>query len=319
MNEQLTAQAAARLREMRDVAILTHRNPDGDTLGSGFALWAALRALGIRAMVVNEEPFPEKYAYMTEPYARAAEPFEPQRVVSVDTATVKLMGQRVAALYGGRVELALDHHGTNEGFAALTLCEPGMSSCCELVMQVIDALGVAADPYIANCVYTGLATDTGCFKYANTTPGAHRLAARLIELGADYTTLNRLLFETKSRGRLLLEQLAIAGIEFAAGGKIAIVTVTRQMLERSGCTPGDIEGITPIARQIEGVELGVTLRELKNGNFKVSLRSVSLDSAKICALFGGGGHKFAAGFECSGAPDDIKTAIVQAAEAEMNR
>ncbi len=311
--------AAALLREMQDVLILTHKNPDGDTVGSGFALWAALRALGIRSMVVNEGDFPPKYSYMTGPYNDRAVPFDPAHVVSVDTAAVGLMGETLGAKYADRVELAIDHHGTNEGYAAHLLCDPGSASCCELIAQVIDALGVQIDTYMASCIYTGLVTDSGCFKYSNTTANSHLLAARLIGLGVDYAGLNRLFFETKSRGRIMLEQQALAGIEYAADGKIAIITITQDMLKRAGCNSSDIEGVTPIPRTIEGVELGVTLRELKNGSYKVSLRSHNIDSAKICALFGGGGHKRAAGFECSGTPYDIKVAIVQAGEAEMAR
>lgn len=312
--------AAALLRGMQDVLILTHKNPDGDTLGSAFALWDALRRLKIRARVHNEGPIPDKYGYMTAPYAKFAEDFEPKQVVSVDIAAVKLMGEKTAAQYADRVALAIDHHGSNEGYAKqLTVCDPGSASCCELIARLTDALGVRMDTYMASCIYTGLATDTGCFKYANTTADSHLLAARLIGLGVDYAALNRLLFETKSRGRIRLEQMALAGIEFAADGKIALITITQEMLRYAGCDYSDIEGVTPIPRTIEGVELGVTLRELENGNYKVSLRSVELDSAKICALFGGGGHKRAAGFECSGTPHDIKAAVVAAAEAEMNR
>ena len=319
MNEPVKIKEAAQmLRGMQDLLILTHKNPDGDTLGSGFALWAALRALGIRARVHNEGEFPAKYSFMTGPYFERAEEFEPRHIISVDTAAVKLMGEKTAAAYARRVELAIDHHGTNEQYAlSLTVCDPGSASCCELIARLIDALGVRMDTYMANCIYTGLATDTGCFKYSNTTADSHLLAARLIGLGVDFAQLNRIFFETKSRGRIRLEQMALAGIEYAAGGKIAMITITQEMLKRAGCDHSDIEGVTPIPRTIEGVELGVTLRELENGNYKVSLRSFELDSAKLCALFGGGGHKRAAGFECSGTPHDIKAAVVAAAEAEM--
>ena len=175
---------------------------------------------------------------------------------------------------------------------------------------MIDALGVQFTTYIATCLYTGVSTDTGCFRYSNTTEGSHLLAARLIGAGIDYATLNRVLFETKSRERAQLEQMAIASMEFALDGKAAFITVSRAMIEKAGCDPSDIEGITPIPRTIEGVDVGVTLRELSSGNWKVSVRTVTVDAAALCALFGGGGHKRAAGFESSLSEPEVKRAVI---------
>ena len=136
------------------------------------------------------------------------------------------------------------------------------------------------------------------------------LAARAIELGVNITDINFRFFEEKSRSRIALEQMALAGLEITLGGKVALMTVTLDMLERSGCSPNDVEGITPIPRTIEGVEVGVTLREVKKGIIKVSLRTKTVDVAKICEKFGGGGHARAAGFECSGTQFDIKVALI---------
>ncbi len=180
--------------------------------------------------------------------------------------------------------------------------------------EVIDALGVPLTPYIAACLYTGVSTDTGCFRYANTTAASHLLAARLIGAGIDHAELNRILFETKSRARAQLEQMAVAGMEFALEGKVAFITVSRAMIEKAGCDPSDIEGITPIPRTIEGVEFGMTLRELASGSWKVSARTVTADAAALCAQFGGGGHKRAAGFESAMSEAQVKQAIVEAAE-----
>ncbi|MEG1650535.1 MAG: bifunctional oligoribonuclease/PAP phosphatase NrnA [Oscillospiraceae bacterium] len=312
-------QGAALLKQMRDVLIITHKNPDGDTLGSGFGLWAALRQIGIRSKVVNEGKIADRFDFMTKPYAEQADTdFEPLFVVAVDTAATKLIGDSLCEKYGGRVDLCIDHHGSNETYAKNTVCDPASASTCEIIAEITELLGAELDMYIAKCVYTGLATDTGCFKYSNTTAKSHLLAARLIDIGVDFAELNRLFFETKSRQRAALEQMAVAGMEFAHDGKIAIITVTKDMLARAGCDPSDIEGITPISRTIEGVEVGVTMRELNNGNFKVSLRTVTVDAARICAMFGGGGHPRASGFECGGTAFDIKVATIKAIEKVLD-
>lgn len=296
--------AAALLREMDDVVILMHKNPDGDTLGSGFALCAALRALGKRADARCDSPISPRYAYMTDPVADID--FTPKTYVAVDTASEKLLGAQYEKTH---VTLCIDHHGSNTGYADNLWCQPHTASCAELIAQLIDELRVPFDPYIARCLYTGLTSDTGCFRYANTTSDSLRLGARLLDCGIDNVWLNNLLFEVKPRGRFELEQRAMNGMEFTLGGQVSIMTITQEMLKQTGVDPADIEGITAIPRNIEGVRAGVTLRELKNGNFKVSLRTSDIDASAVAARFGGGGHVRAAGFEVSGKPYDIKAAV----------
>ncbi|MEA5049872.1 MAG: bifunctional oligoribonuclease/PAP phosphatase NrnA [Oscillospiraceae bacterium] len=314
MTEDVGVRAAAELlRGAQDILILMHKNPDGDTLGSGFAMRAALRALGKRARAACDSVIPAKYAYMSDA-AKEDGDFAPGFVLAVDIASPRLLGDSLEG-YAAQTQLCIDHHGTNERYAQRLLCDSNSASCCEIIAQVIDALGVPFDKYIAEALYTGASTDTGCFKYSNTTADTHRLAARLIDCGIDLGELNFTLFEEKSRGRIALEQSALAGLEITSGGRIAIMTVTQDMLAKTGCTSADIEGITPIPRTIEGVEAGVTLRETKDGLYKVSLRTRTVDAAAICARFGGGGHIRAAGFECSGNMFDVKCAVVAAIEA----
>jgi len=305
-------QAAGLIKDHDNILILTHKNPDGDTLGSGFALCAAIRATGKKANV-QASGVARHYSYMTELMSDVE--FEPEYVVSVDVASENLIDDRYKHL---RVDVAIDHHGSNSGFADNLLCDPESASCAEIVADIIAELGVKIDKYIAECLYTGVSTDTGCFRYSNTTSSSLRLAAEFIDIGIDYAGLNRVLFEVKSRGRIKLETAAFAGMEFTLGGKIAIMTITDDMLIAAGVDIAEVEGITAIPRNVEGVEAGVTLRELENGTFKVSLRTLNIDAAKICSRFGGGGHRRAAGFECSGTQFDVKAALVAEIEKEMN-
>ena len=178
---------------------------------------------------------------------------------------------------------------------------------------MINELGTKITPYMASCLYTGIATDTGCFKFSNTTPRSHRYAAELIEKGADYGEINRVMFEVKSRGRIAMEREVLENIEFYYGGRCAVITVTRDMIKETGCPLGDLDGVTAMSRQIEGVQIGVTIKEKPDGKYKVSLRTFEpYNAADICAVFGGGGHIRAAGCEFSCDIESAKRQLLSA-------
>jgi len=302
-------QTVERLRELDDILVLMHKNPDGDTLGSGYALCEAMRRMGKRINAWCDSPIPNRFEYLVQDYKDLD--FTPSVLISVDVADQMLLGEPYR---NKTIDLAIDHHPSNTGFAQYLYCKPDSSSNCEIMTGIIDQLPVEIDLYIATCLYTGITTDTGCFRYTNTTSQSLRMAARMMDIGVESGMLNRQLFEMKTRGRVELEQLAMSGIEYSHKGRIAFMTITRDMLRSTQVDPADIEGITAMPRNIEGVEVGVTLRELDNGNYKISLRTVRTNAAQICAAFGGGGHKRAAGFECSGTLFDIKVAIVSEIE-----
>lgn len=298
------AKAASFLKSNDDYVILTHASPDGDTLGSAFALAAALTAAGKHCFVECPDEIPQKFGFLVKNYDR----FKPETVIAVDVADQKLLGS-LCEKYSGRISLCIDHHGSNTEYAGMLYLEPQSAAAAECVFAVIKELGVMITPYIAGCLYTGIATDTGCFKFSNTTPRTHRLAAELIELGADYGEINRVMFEVKSRGRVAMERLVLENMEFYFDGRCAVITVTQDMMNETGCPAGDLDGVTAMSRQIEGVLIGITLKEKKDGRFKVSLRTFPpYDAADICARFGGGGHLRAAGceFTC-----DLKSAKEQ--------
>lgn len=292
MSKQLvTEQAAALLREADDILILTHQYPDGDTLGSGFALCRALLALGKRARVSCADPIPERYDYLLLDMPE----FEPRFICAVDVADATLLGS-LNETYGDRVALTIDHHPSNTGYAANLLLKGEYGAAAMAVFEVIRALGVAVDKEMAAALYTGIATDTGCFKYSNTSPLTHRMAAELIEQGAPADVINRAMFDIKSRQRVELERLALRDMTFHYGGRCAIMTVTNEMVKKSGAGENDMEGLAPIPRQIEGVWVGILLRQKADGCFKVSVRTGKhANASEICARMGGGGHACAAG------------------------
>ena len=303
-------EAVNELKNADGILILCHRNPDGDTLGSGFALLRALKAMGKRARLACDDNIAPKYSYLYEGVENEGN-FE-DFIVSVDVAERKLLGDSFNEAYGDRVDLALDHHGTSRLFAKKTYCEPDSASACEILYSVIVGLGAEITADIASCLYTGVSTDTGCFRYSNVTPRTHRIAAELIEKGADHAGINVKMFETKSMNNIMLERMCLESLECYGEGRVAVITVTKAMLEKCNTDKSALDAIKPITRQIEGVEIGITVKEEKDGKTGISVRTgESYDASQICAHFGGGGHERAAGCEMKATPEEAKNRVVK--------
>ena len=288
------------LRKKDNILILTHANPDGDTLGSGFALCRALMKIGKICAVINADDIPKKYNYLFDDIVEIK--FKPDYVVAVDVATVNLLGG-LEEQY--KIDMCIDHHSTNTEYANLLLLEDAPAAC-QIMYKVVLALGVEVDKKIADCLYTGLTTDTGCFRYDSTTAQTYRVAADLIDAGADNGRINRIMFETKSKTYARLERLAIESMRFYEHERVAVITVTQEMFQLTGSNAQETEGLAPLTRQIEGVEIGITIQERPDGTCKASIRTFeSVNAAKLAACFGGGGHAQAAGckFDC-----DVKEA-----------
>ena len=293
-------ECADKLRKKDNILILTHANPDGDTLGSGFALCRALMKIGKICAVINADDIPKKYNYLFDDIVEIK--FKPDYVVAVDVATVKLLGG-LEEQY--KIDMCIDHHSTNTEYANLLLLEDAPAAC-QIMYEVVLALGVEVDKKIADCLYTGLTTDTGCFRYDSTTAQTYRVAADLIDAGADNGRINRIMFETKSKTYARLERLAIESMRFYEHERVAVITVTQEMFQLTGSNAQETEGLAPLTRQIEGVEIGITIQERPDGTCKASIRTFeSVNAAKLAACFGGGGHAQAAGckFDC-----DVKEA-----------
>lgn len=290
------ARAAASLRKQDNILILTHRNPDGDTLGGAFALLRALLTLGKTARVLCGEEIPEKYAYMWAGLPEISD-FAPEYVVAVDIADEKLLGMKLQEAFAGKVDLCIDHHVSNTQYAKALFLEE-CAATCEMVYAVVSALEVEINTEIADCLYTGIATDTGCFRYTNVTAQTHEIAALLLRAGAHFGDINRVMFETTTGTYLKLQELVLKSLELYFDGRCAVITITQEMFRQSGSNESECDGIASLPRKIEGVLVGVTLRERCDGTYKVSLRTYEpFDASKICQALGGGGHARAAGCE----------------------
>ena len=306
-------QAAAFLRDRDNYLILTHVRPDGDTIGCAAALCRALRQTGKTAHVL----YNGEATSLFTPYVEgllAPEGYEPDTVVSVDIAARGLFPDN-ARQYLERVDLAIDHHPSQEFFARETCLDAGRAACGELLYDIVRQLGPVT-PEIGMALYVAVSTDCGCFVYSNTTAATHRVAADLMESGFDPYPVNRRHFRTKSFKRLKLESMLTEGMELRDGGETALVFLTLDMLARLGTDERDIEDISAFVGQVEGVKNGVTLRELRPGVCKLSLRTDpgDLNASAVCALLGGGGHAAAAGATVEGTMEQARAAVLEAME-----
>lgn len=307
MKENLSVSRAAELLMQRDnITLLCHRRPDGDTVGSAFALYYALKTLGKEVRVLCADPLPKLYDYLYPGYKPGRILYEPvEYVVAVDVATAGMLGG-LEERYGTMVDLCIDHHPSNSDYAAQTCLWSEAGACAEPVAAIIKAIGLPVSGRIAECIYTGLATDTGGFRYSNTSAGSMRLAAEIMESGVDTALLNTRIFESESKAKVLAEAAMMSALQFYADDRIAVMPVTLAVRAATGVTGEELEDVAGIPRKIEGVQLGITIKEHED-ECHISLRSKEpVNADEIAKVFGGGGHRFAAG--CT-----IKASVEEAA------
>ena len=313
MSSLTVAQTAQLLREWDNLLLLTHKRPDGDTIGSAVGLCRALRLLGKTAWLL---PCLDATA-LFHPYLQgytAPDGFVPEKVVSVDVASEGLFPPN-AADYLARIDLAIDHHPSHTGFARTRLVEADRAACGEIIHALCGELGVM-DGTVAQALYVAVSTDTGCFVYGNTSPNTHRVAAELMEQGIDTPVLNKRHFRTKSLKRLKLESAIVRDMELYQNNTIAVAPVSLDMMASVGATEDDAEDIAAFVGQLEGVLHAVTVRELKPGECKMSLRTDPnyLNASQVCAQLGGGGHVAAAGCTVMGSVRQAIDAMLEAIE-----
>lgn len=311
----MTEQEAVQLLEgMEDVLLLTHRRPDGDTIGCAVSLCRVLRQLGKRAYVLpNEDAH-----HLFDPYFEgvlAPADFVPRNVVTVDTASLGML-PKSAKPYQEGIVLALDHHGSNERYAQNNCVDPSCAACGELLFSIFQRLGADITPEIALPLYMAIATDTGCFAYSNTTPQTHRIAAALMETGIDARWVNKRHFQVKSRKRVQVENRLVEEMDLYEDGTLAFAYVTQALIQEFQATEEDLDDISSFIGLLSGVVHAVTIKEVEEG-CKVSLRTDAklLNASDVCARFGGGGHPAAAGCMIHGTPKQARDALLEAIQA----
>lgn len=290
----LTLSEASDWLKARDkFLILTHIRPDGDTLGCACGLCNALREAGKTAYVLYNPQTTKRYMPYMEGFWSSD--FEPDFVISTDIASEGLFPMN-SEQYKGMVDFAVDHHPSNTGFAKNTLLDADCAACGELVYELVLQMSGRVSEQTATLLFIAVTTDTGCFRYGNTTSRTLKIASELIDAGAPGTEINKKLFRTKTRSRVDIEAEIMNSLEYTRGGMVATVVVTQEMIKKTGADEDDLEDIAAIHGQIEGVVVSITIREQPDFTAKISVRSNrNVDSGAICAILGGGGHAMAAG------------------------
>ncbi len=299
--------------------ILTHKSPDGDTLGCGFALCEFLRNMGKKANVLNSEGFPDRYGFIYEGYTE--QDFEEQYVIAVDIADTVLLGHNLEKYAAeGAIDLCIDHHISNKYYAKQTYVEADASAAALILYKIFKASGRPITKHIAEALYTGIATDTGCFKYQNTTPEAHRIAADLIEqYNIDYTNINRKMFDIKSKARMRVEQSIARHMEYYYDDRCSMIILTKETMKESGADESEFEGLASIPLSVEGVEIGITIKERHTDIYKISVRTTdAVDASAFCKNFGGGGHIRAAGCEIHAPLAEVRSMLLMQVDKVLN-
>lgn len=313
MKKITRTEAADFLRAHNRFAIVTHQRPDGDTLGSAAVLCRGLRQLGKTAHILENPEITERYAPLCAGLTKKeAEPGD--AVVCVDVAAPRMLP---ACFAGLEILLRIDHHETGDSFAQLELVEPDAAATGEVVYGVLQLMGVVLDKPIAEALYTAVSTDTGCFRYANTTANSFAVAADCVNAGVDVFTRNQELFETNSLGRLRLQGHMVENAVFSHGGAAVICAIPLSVERELALMEDDMENISGFPRTISGVKVAATLREIPGGS-KLSVRAVpGYDAGKVCATFGGGGHAGAAGANLPCAGDEAIDLVQKAIDKIM--
>lgn len=303
------------LTENEEFIVLSHEHPDGDTLGSAFALCEVLRLMGKKRKFLCADEITKDFSFMVEGFENddVSNPF----IISVDVADEELLGSLVTD-FGGKIDLCIDHHMSNTYFAKNSYVVD-RSACCEIIYELLESLGIEDNEYIRNCIYTGVATDTGCFRYQNTNAATFKVVAEIMGKGVDSHHINKLMFETKTKSFLELELMARKTLEYHFDGKCAIITITQQMYKDSGSTEHECYPITALPRQIEGVIVGAVIKEKEDGSYSISVRTdEGTDASEICARLGGGGHKGAAGCRPECGYEEAKKLLLQSVKISLD-
>ena len=305
-----TDETAGWLKARDGFLIITHQRPDGDTIGCAGALAQGLCEKGKTAYVLYNEEITPRYARFVEEFW-APDGFEAQHIITVDVASAEMFPASCDK-YSGSVSLSIDHHPSNTNYAEFTCLNGTRASCGEIVYDILMALSGRISEICAERLYVALSTDTGCFAFGNTTANTLRVASLLIEAGAPHRVLNKTLFRTRTRERVKMESMIFSGLEFYFTGAVAIAVITLDMIKEAGAVEDDLDDFASLPGAINGVLVGITIRELSSEkDCKVSVRtSADVNANAVCAHFGGGGHPMAAGYSLNATVSEIKEGLL---------
>ena len=284
------------INNAESIVILTHENPDGDAIGSSLALYNGLKQIGKDADLIIPE-FPQTFEFLknSEEVKKEGETEKYDLAIALDCGDIKRLDGFAKYFEDANVRISIDHHSANTMFADYNFVNPMAPACCQILVTVLEALGIEIDKEIGACLLTGIITDTGGFKYSGVTSETFEFAAELLNKGVNVSNIYKKVLQTLSKPSFELRRKAMNRLEFLEEGKIAFTYTTLKDEEETMAGSNSHDGIVEMGRDIEGVEISIFLREKEDG-YKISLRSNEyVNVSDICLMFSGGGHIRAAG------------------------
>ena len=298
------------LKNSERVNIFCHIRPDGDTLGSAAALRAALLAFGAEADIYCDDSMPDKFGFLIEGCVSGTEDIKQGRTcVFVDCSEPSRVGRGYDRASKERITVNIDHHISNLRYAKYNYVRD-CAATCEIIYELLAIMQAEITEDIANYLMLGISTDTGNFSHKNVTPETFFVAGKLAEKGADINRINYEMFKRQSAARALLHGKTMSGMRFFKEGKIALITVTEEMMKECAATPDMTEGFIDFPLSVDGVEVAVCAMQVRDKSFKISFRSKGTDVNKIAAVFGGGGHALASGCMINGFKEDVEEKLI---------
>jgi len=319
---QALAEAAEAIRDSQRLVLACHVNPDGDALGSLLGLALALKPLGKDITCLSEDGVPDILRFLpgTELIARSTDIPVFDLALVVDSGDLSRVGESVRPMVSrARQAVNIDHHVVAGSFGDIRVVDSGAASTAEIVYELLQTLGIALTPEIATCLFTGIITDTGSFRFQNVTPNTLRVAARLLEAGAPPAQISENVFENKTFAGTRLLGHALSSLSQSPDGRIVWAHITAEDFRNLRASDAETEGIVNYVRGVRGAEVGILFREMDTGRIRVSLRSrESVNVAEIAQEFGGGGHRMASGCTLNLPLPEAETALVQAAQSALS-
>jgi len=309
-------QIARIINEQDKFLVITHVNPDGDAIGSLLGMNLALKEMGKTSVSILGTEFPGLFEFLPGKkdvlIGLGALKFDPSYIIALDVASENRIAPEVEHLRKSATLINVDHHPTNPDYGDLNYVQRYANSTTQLVYEILEKAGHTLSIDVGKCLYTGLVTDTGCFKFAGVTSKTFELAAKLLEPGVDNYEITRYLFEEYAASRLILERLMLERLEVLLDGKLVLSHLDLEDFEEIGAALSEGENLVNRLRETRGVEVGGLITKLSDNLCKASLRSKGLiDVSAIASELGGGGHRRAAGIKASMSPQKLRIRLLE--------
>lgn len=299
------------INKANSIVILTHENPDGDAVGTALALYNALKQYGKDPDIIIPE-YSKVFEFLPgiDDIKKESNVEKYDLAISVDCATIKMLNGFANYFESAKMKIDIDHHGTNTMYGDINFVNPVAPACAQILITILDYIGMEITKDIGSCILTGIITDTGGFKYSGVTAETFEFVAWLLNKGVNVSKIYRQVLQVKTKANFELHRIASDRIEFLEDGKIAFTYITEEDEQKVGAQNGDHEGIVEVGRDVEGVEVSIFVRQTDKG-CKVSLRSNDyVNVSDVCLMFGGGGHQKAAGALIQGSIEQVKEKLL---------